>query len=190
MALVIEVGGIGYEVRVPLSTLERLGGTSEVFLFARLLVREDDLRLYGFATEEERALFDLVLSVSGVGPAIALAALSALPARDLAAALASGDLALLRRIKGVGKRLAERLAVELKDRVALDLRLAGADPGAAGAARAAPDSLTADAVQALVALGFGPKDAEERAAGARERLEKSAEAKEITVERVIRESLR
>lgn len=198
MLAVVEAGGMGYELHVPLSTLEALQGLDEVLLYTHLHVREDDLRLFGFATRAERELFRLILSVSGVGPALALAALSALSPEELANALASGDTASIRRIKGVGKRLAERLVVELKDRVATMIRL---DEGrvTAHAARklsgrpcgAGADSRIADAIAALVSLGFQRNDAEERVGASLKRLaENGSNDGEPTVEQLIRESLR
>lgn len=177
MLAVVDVGGVGYSVHVPLSTQDALEGQDEVSLFTHLVVREDDLRLYGFATKSERALFVLLLSVSGVGPSIALAALSALGVEEFSSALAHGELKTLQRIKGVGKRVAERLVVELKDRVS------AAGPALAGEAGGRADRLVEDAAAALVQLGYSAKDA-------RGRVEAAAEAGGSTVQDLIREALR
>ena len=173
---VIEVGGIGYAFSIPLSTFDRLKGAvtragvgvGEVRLYAHLYVREDELRLYGFATKEERRLFRMVLSVGGVGPAIALACLSALAPREVLDALAQGEPKTLQRVKGVGRKVAERMIVDLKDRAAALVveveengRGAPALPSAGlpaeGALRA---SEREDAVKALVELGYQRKAAE------------------------------
>jgi Holliday junction DNA helicase RuvA len=203
MLAIVEVGGIGFQVRVPLSTLETLGGKTEVLLYTSLEVREDGWKLFGFATRGERELFDLLVSVSGVGPSVGLAALSALSTSDLVRALSSGQSDLLRRIKGVGKKLADRLVVELKDHPALAaLALAGEPAAAAVRARSpgAPllaDPQAADAVAALVELGYQRRAAEERVeASYRRWLEtqgengRTAGAPGPTVEQLLREALR
>ncbi len=150
----IDVEGVGYDLQIPVSTFERLpepGG--RITLLTHLLVREDALHLFGFATPGERELFRLLITVSGVGPKIALAVLSGIDGARFRRAVAGGDVDLLRTIPGVGKKTAERLIVELKDRL----------PGAAGeespeeqAARAlgCPVEVYRDAVAALVSLGY------------------------------------
>ncbi|MEE3181690.1 MAG: Holliday junction branch migration protein RuvA, partial [Planctomycetota bacterium] len=118
---VVETSGVGWDVHVPLSTSSLLGEAlgEEVLLYTHLLVREDVLKLFGFLSTEERALFRLLLSVSGTGPAIALQALSAFTVGELISDLSSGDVNSLKRIKGVGKKLAERLVLELRDKAGL-----------------------------------------------------------------------
>lgn len=193
-SLVIEAGGVGYDVRIPLSTFERIQGSAETCVYTHLYVREDELRLYGFATLAERDLFRLLLSVNGVGPSIALAALSSLPPGEVARALAAGDLDALQRVKGVGKKLAERLAVELRDRAERLLPVLGVPPSAAARARGAlvraMPREAEDAVAALLTLGFEKKAAEERVRGAIERLVASDPEKPVSVEALIRECLR
>ena len=164
--VVVEVSGVGYLLQAPLSTIEVLRGQEEVAVFTHLLVREDDLRLFGFATEAERDLFRLVSSVSGVGPATALAALSTLTVEQLILALETGDAGAIQTVKGVGKKLAERLALELRDR-ARHLRARRATSVGAGDVRPtdelAPEArLLEDACAVLVELGFQRKDAEKR----------------------------
>ncbi|MGQ9589099.1 MAG: Holliday junction branch migration protein RuvA [Planctomycetota bacterium] len=193
-SLVIEAGGVGYDVRIPLSTFERVQGSAETCIYTHLYVREDDLRLYGFATLAERDLFRLLLSVNGVGPSIALAALSSLAPAEVARALAAGDLDVLQRVKGVGKKLAERLAVELRDRAERLLPVLGVSPSAAarvkGPLARALSREAEEAVAALLTLGFDKKAAEERARGAVERLRASEPEKPVPVEKIIRECLR
>lgn len=143
---VIDVGGVGYRLTIPLSTYERLPAEGdEVRLLTTLVVREDSHRLYGFLQPEERSFFGLLQSVSGVGPQVALGIVSALPLAEFRAAVAGGDANRLQRVKGVGKRLSERLVVELKDRVG--------DVGAEAPA-GSDTALDRDAVMALEALGF------------------------------------
>ncbi len=152
---VVEAGGVGYAINVPLSTYERLPAAGEeILLLLHHVVREDEWRLYGFSGEEERRLFRACLKVSGVGPATALALLSGMPAADLGTAVREGDVAALCRVKGVGRKTAERLVVELKDAL-------GAPAGTGPAKGVVPPAL-AEASAALVALGLSPAEAADR----------------------------
>ena len=145
---IIEAGGVGYELLVPLSTYERLPRTgSETKLLAYHCVREDDEILFGFATEDEKAMFAKLTSVSGVGPKIALAILSGSSIVELSMSIAGGDFKRISAIKGVGKKTAEKICVELKDKVS-----EFAFAGRAGAGGPAP--IAKDAFAALRALGF------------------------------------
>src|SRR4029079_8021192 len=118
-AVIIDVGGVGYELSVPLSTFYDLGETgSEVSLRAYTYVREDALQLYGFRTDRERKLFLLLTSVSGIGPKLAITVLSGLSAEELIEAIRQNNLVRLVAVPGIGKKTAERLIVELRDRVA------------------------------------------------------------------------
>ena len=157
--VVIDVGGVGYEAAIPLSTSTILPEQgSEVTLHIHTHVREDSLSLYAFATELEKEVFRLLMGVSGIGPKLALSVLSGLSVRDLVASLGAGDDARLCAIPGFGKKTAARLCLELRDKARL---LA---PGAAAAARLAGDALPGpyeDAVSALVNLGYKRPAAEE-----------------------------
>jgi Holliday junction DNA helicase RuvA len=167
---VVETNGVGFELRIPLSTFERIRGSRDVFLLTHFHVREEEMRLYAFATEGERQLFRLLLSVSGVGPTIALQALCALSPGQVARSIAEGDLKTIQKIKGVGKKLAERMVLELRDRVDVVFAALGLE----GAERTNPDPVrdlrtatlaqpdVADAVLGLVSLGFDRKSAENR----------------------------
>ena len=148
---VIEAAGVGYELFIPISTYEKLPREgAEAKLLAYHCVREDDEILFGFATTNEREMFAKLTAVSGVGPKIALAILSGASVGELALAIASGDAKRLSSVKGVGKKTAEKICVELKDKVdALTFAQRG---GSGGAAAVAP--IAADAVAALRALGF------------------------------------
>lgn len=158
---VVEVGGFGYEVNVPVTTAERLppAGT-EVTLHTIVIYREDSQTLYGFATQEDRDFFRLMIEhVTGIGPKMALSIMSRLSLPLLQGAIRTGDIATLAKCPGIGKKTAERLVIELKSRV-------GAGNGAAGAMlssgpSAAGKSPHSDAVAALVALGYKTADADE-----------------------------
>jgi holliday junction DNA helicase RuvA len=155
--LLLEVAGVGYEVEAPMSTFYRLPAIGErTRLLTHLVVREDAHVLYGFATNEERTLFRNLLKVSGVGPRIALAILSGGTAATFAHAVRERDAAGLPRIPGVGRKIAERLIVEMRDR----LELVGAVPadGSAGAG-AVVQGAEAEAYGALVSLGYKPVEA-------------------------------
>lgn len=149
--VVLDVGGVGYGVAVPLSTYDRLPKVGQPCrLLTHLHHREEQMVLYGFATEAERELFRMLIGVSNVGPRIALAALSGLSVEDFREAIATGDVKLLKSVQGIGARTAERIIVELKERV-------GALPAVQALARTAaakePD-VVRDAVSALVTLGY------------------------------------
>ena len=145
---VIEAGGVGYELLVPLSTYEKLPRTGfEAKLLAHHCVREDDEILFGFATDDEKAMFAKLTSVSGVGPKIALAILSGSSVGELSMSIAGGDAKRLAAIKGVGKKTAEKICVELRDKVS---EFAFSGRGGEGA----PSPIAKDAVAALRALGF------------------------------------
>ncbi len=153
-ALVIEVGGVGYELEAPMSTFYGLPPVGQpVRLLTHLVVREDAHILYGFGSAEERALFRSLLKVSGVGPRIALAILSGSTAEGFAASVHAGDVAALTKIPGVGRKIAERLIVEMRD------RLASAASEAHTAAVTAPVGVAAEAYSALIALGYKSAEA-------------------------------
>ncbi|MBR1764152.1 MAG: Holliday junction branch migration protein RuvA [Ruminococcus sp.] len=115
---VVECGGVGYACKTSLSTLQRIAGKETVTLLTHLAVREDDVELFGFADAEELRTFRLLISVSGVGPKAAIAILSAMSAQQFALAVATGDVKSFTQVKGIGKKTAERLCLELKDKVA------------------------------------------------------------------------
>jgi Holliday junction DNA helicase RuvA len=149
---VVEVGGIGLAVRTTPATLAGLRRGQQATLATTLVVREDSLTLFGFATPEAKELFELVQSVTGVGPKIALALLAVLEPDELRRALAGGDTAALTRAPGIGRKGAERLVLELKDKVGL---VPAAGPGSSAPAAPWSDRL----VEALAGLGFTTKQA-------------------------------
>ncbi|HQN38412.1 MAG TPA: Holliday junction branch migration protein RuvA, partial [Thermoanaerobaculia bacterium] len=149
--VLLDVGGVGYAVQIPLSTffeLERAPAGEPVRLFVHTHVREDQITLFGFWTEQELAIFERLIGVSGIGPRLAQVVLSGIPPAELVAALAAGDVRRLTTIPGVGRKTAERMIVELRDRMReLELTLpAPATPPAAG--------LDDDLLAALVHLGY------------------------------------
>lgn len=147
--VLLEVGGVGYRVAIPLSTYEALPREGEeASLLTHLHVREDELALYGFATDRERALFETLVGVSGIGPRLALQVLSRLSPRRFVAAIRNEDLVTLRGIPGVGKKTAERMVLELRDRVDEYAEEIEAGPVAA------LNTEGEDAVKALMALGI------------------------------------
>lgn len=150
----IDCGGVGYALTVSGATLSASPRTGEPWkLYAYLSVREDALELFGFATREEKRMFEKLIGVGGVGPKLALAALSALSVGALALALASGDAESLARVPGIGKKTAQRLILELRDKVE-DAELEGVRAVSAGAGGAG-----SEAVEALMALGYNASDA-------------------------------
>jgi Holliday junction DNA helicase RuvA len=153
--LVIDVGGVGYEVFVPLSTFYGLGDPgSRVALRIHTHVRDSAIQLFGFATALEMALFERLISVSGIGPRVALAVLSGIEPADLVRAVRQSDVARLTRIPGVGRKTAERILVELRD------RLPEASSGAAMPPAEPADDVRNDVLSALANLGYQPGPAE------------------------------
>lgn len=151
---VIEAAGVGYKVMATPSTLATLRRGDETRLITAMIVREDSQTLYGFADGEARDLFLTLLGVSGVGPKIALATLAVYDATALRQALADGDVTALTRVPGIGKRGAERLVLELRDKI-------GALPGGSGGSVVGGHGVRGPVVEALVGLGFPAKQAEE-----------------------------
>jgi holliday junction DNA helicase RuvA len=157
--IIVEVGGVGYLVNIPLSTFYALGGLrEEVVLLVHTHVREDSLALYGFLTAREKHLFEMLLSASGVGPTLALKILSGMSADELAPAIREGDIARLTRIPGVGKKTAERMVVELRDKLAAAETEALSSGGSVAAT--GRGGISGDVVSALLNLGYDSRAAE------------------------------
>jgi Holliday junction DNA helicase RuvA len=174
---VVDAGGVGYKVHLSLQTGAQLPPAGKpVTLRIHTHVREDALQLYGFVGEREEELFHLLITVSGVGPRLAINVLSGMPAEDLARAVGAGDLTTLTKIPGVGKKTAERLVVELKDKV----KRMG--PAHSPSARGTPES---ELASALINLGYKPVEAERAARAA---VERSADKQDLAS--LIREALR
>ena len=188
---VVECHGVGYACLVPLSTYDKMSGAtgSEVKLLTHLNVTERDHTLYGFAAKEERDLFRLLIDrVSGIGPKMALAVLSGMSVSDFKDNVIRGDIAALSRISGVGKKTAERIVLELKDKVGIvDTWQAAKSTGSA----LAPDPHQAaqtDAILALIALGYKQAEAQKTVQDLIKKASK--DGGEVTADRLIREALR
>ncbi|MGH8111354.1 MAG: Holliday junction branch migration protein RuvA [Rhodanobacteraceae bacterium] len=176
--VLVEVGGVGYELEVPMSTLYDLPDPgTEVVLLTHYAHKEDTVALYGFLRDDERALFRDLQKVSGIGARIALAVLSGVPTAEFARLVQGGDVAALTRIPGIGKKTAERIVVELRDRVA-----ATAMPAPGGGATPKPRGARAEAEAALQQLGYKPAEAA--------RLVAAASGEGDTPEAIIRKALR
>jgi Holliday junction DNA helicase RuvA len=162
--VVVECAGVGYRLNVSAETLRGVPARGKkVTLHSHLVIRDDAMNLYGFSSEEEHDLFLMLISVSGVGPKVALAALSGGPVRELLSALAAGDAKRFQAVPGIGKRTAERLIVELREKVAGELSGSGIE-----ITRGSEVTERADARDGLIHLGYTPAEAEkllERAEG-------------------------
>lgn len=166
--VVVEAAGVGYEVQIPISTYTALPDAGAlVSLRVYTHVREDALALFGFATPEEKLLFERLISVSGIGPKLAITVLSGLPTSDLVAAIRTEDVPRLVRIPGVGKKTAERIVLELKDKLGA-VEAVGPSPGAAPA-RPSLSALEQDVLSALANLGCSRPAAEEAVRKAKDR---------------------
>lgn len=179
-AMVVEVNGVGYELEAPMTTFYDLPETGgEAVLHVHMVVREDAQKLYGFSRRPQRELFRSLLKVSGVGPRVALAILSTLSAEEFLSCMASEDVARLTHVPGIGQKTAQRLLVELRDRVLKetdDAILQSARPEPSG-----PDPVK-DAVSALIALGYKPAQASRAVSQVGEKADGSEE--------IIRQALR
>ncbi|HEU0191191.1 MAG TPA: Holliday junction branch migration protein RuvA [Mycobacterium sp.] len=154
---VIEAGGVGYKVMATPATLATLRRGEDARLITAMIVREDSMTLYGFADAEARNLFSTLIGVSGIGPKIALATLAVYDAAALCRALADGDITALTRVPGIGKRGAERMVLELRDKIGP----LGAEAGSSAAGLVNGHAVRSPVVEALVGLGFAVKQAEE-----------------------------
>jgi Holliday junction DNA helicase RuvA len=187
-ALIIDVGGVGYEVTIPLSTfydLEEAGANVSLRIYTH--VREDTLQLFGFKTARERELFQRLISVSGIGPKLGITMLSGMSADEIIASIRTNNLARLTSIPGIGKKSAERLVIELRDKIAALSSPALEEEFAASGSKGAPgsaDAMRDDALSALINLGYQKPAAEKAVATAIQ------EGGDISVEAILRRSLR
>lgn len=181
--LILDVNGIGYSVRIPLSSYDKLGDKgSRTRILTYQYVREDALQLYGFATGSEKDLFELLISVSGIGPKMALGILSCISVEDFQNSVACEDLDILTSISGVGKKTAQRLIVELKE------KLTGLELGAGSKISEKERSefkLQEEAIKALVSLGFNKLKAKEAVKRAQDETEEK-----LLLEDLIKRSLK
>ncbi len=187
-SVILEVGGVGYEVTIPLSTfyeLDDAGSIVQLRIYTH--VREDALQLYGFKTARERELFSRLISVSGIGPKLGITLLSGMSADEMIASIRTNNLARLTLIPGVGRKTAERLVMELRDKVAsLSSPELEDELGARPESAAAPteDTMRSDALSALLNLGYQRNAAEKAVASA------LSESGDVSVESILRHSLR
>ncbi len=181
--IVIEAGGIGYRINTSLSTIEAAGQTGNEFkAFTHLYVREDIMCLYGFATQEELGMFELLLTVSGVGPKAALALLSAVSPSKFGLAVITDDTKTLTRAQGVGAKLAQRIILELKDKIKKEQLAMASGTGFDKAELPREGSRLSEAVSALMVLGYTPAEASKAVA--------SVYSDELDLETIIRNSLK
>ncbi|UJS16389.1 MAG: Holliday junction branch migration protein RuvA [Candidatus Jettenia sp.] len=177
--LILEVLGIGYRLHIPLSTFEKIPNHGEVTILTQLFIREDQIKMFGFATGEERDLFQLLLSVKGIGPNTAITILSGSTVDDIRHAVMHEDVKALEKIKGIGKKTAERIILELKENVK---ELARTVPIGMSVQQRA---LISDAVMALISLGYGRMVAEKAVSEAAKKLQEID-----TIEALVREALK
>ena len=155
---VVECGGVGYECRTTFSTTRAIAGKDEVMLYTHLAVREDAMELFGFASKEELKSFRMLIGVSGVGPKAAISILSAVTPSQFALAVATGDSASFTKIKGIGAKTAQRIVLELKDKIAKENTISVRGEAAAAAPAVMDDSVR-EAITALVVLGYSEGEA-------------------------------
>ena len=178
--VIIDVGGVGYRLFIPLSTFYSLPETGDVSLFTHTHVREDALLLYGFLSMEEKELFGILISISGVGPKLAVNILSHIPAKDIKRAIASGDIKRLSSLPGIGKKTAERLVLELKDKVGPIHDLPEADDVQSNTSGG---DISNDVISALINLGYKENQA-------RKVLESMELAPDLTMEEALKGALK
>jgi Holliday junction DNA helicase RuvA len=179
-ALMLDVGGVGYELEAPMTTFYELPAVGErVTLYTHLVVREDAHLLYGFVREAQRRLFRALLKVNGVGPRVALAVLSGLSDDEFSRCVAEEDIARLTKVPGIGRKTAERLVIEMRDKLPKDIPMPASTTTAGPVA---PGDPVSEAVSALVALGYKPNEAS--------RAVRSASTKGLSAEEIIRQALK
>ncbi len=174
--LILDVGGVGYELTIPVSTYEKIQGKVKVSLFVHTLHKEDQFRLFGFISSGEKELFRALIGVNGIGPAMAISVLSGLSPDRLLDAVRNDNTGILTKVPGIGKSKAEKLIFELKRKISRLEEIAG--PAAAG------HSHSRDAIEALIALGFDDKRASKCIS------EIGAEGSELETEELIKEALK
>ncbi len=181
--LILLAGGVGYRIACSMNTLQVAPAVGETMRCHTILsVREDAMELFGFATKEEKRMFQSLTAISGVGPKLALAILGSMPLRDLNLAILMGDITALSRAPGIGKKTAQRIALELKDKISqADVDASGMPAGASPVPLASTDNVT-EALEALIALGYSATEARNALA----QVQDSAS----TVDQLIRQALR
>lgn len=184
-SVVVDVGGMGFYLPIPLSTYGQLPSVGQsVRILTHFVVREDSQALYGFHTEEERSLFKLLVSVSGIGPKLAMTVLSGVTIPEFKRAIVEGSLETLKAISGIGKKTAERIVIELREKLVLEGQRPIEIP-TSSAGQGNP-MLIEDSLEALVALGYRKQSAKV----AVEKAIKASKGDGLTIERLVRESLK
>jgi holliday junction DNA helicase RuvA len=182
--VIIDVNGVGYEVSIPLSTFYELGEIgADVTLRVQTIVREDAFQLFGFKTLREKELFLLLISVSGIGPKSAITALSGMSADEIISAIRTNNLVRLNTIPGVGKKTAERIVIELRDKITKLSVIAGEEMKSEGIPISSGDAIMDDAISALTNLGYNNAAAEKALNQAMQ------EGTEMSVQKLLRRSL-
>jgi Holliday junction DNA helicase RuvA len=178
--MVIDIGGVGYEVEAPLSVFYDLPETGQaIVILTHLSIKDDSHTLYGFSSEAQRTVFRQLLKISGIGAKLALAILSGASSEELARYVAEGDSAALTRLPGIGKKTAERIIIELRDKLDVIPLATAAGPGSRSAA---PASAVSEAITALNALGYKPQESSSMA--------RAVAQPDMTVEDIIRLALK
>lgn len=182
--VIVDVNGVGYEVNIPLSTFYELGEIgADVSLRVQTIVREDAFQLFGFKTIREKELFLLLISVSGIGPKSAITALSGMSADEIISAIRTNNLVRLNAIPGVGKKTAERIVIELRDKISKLSAIAGEELKSEGIPMSSGDVVLDDAISALTNLGY------QRAAAEKALKQAMQEGTEMSVQKLLRRSL-
>jgi Holliday junction DNA helicase RuvA len=184
--ILVDVGGIGYEVQVPMTTIYQLPQVGEkVALHTHFVVREDAQILFGFADARERKMFRNLIKVNGVGPKMALTILSGIESNDFVRCVRDNDTATLVRLPGVGKKTAERLLVEMRDRLK-DWELGSSELPVGGDAAVGGNDMLLEAESALIALGYKPGDASRMISAVRENVDSSEELIRLALKSMVR----
>lgn len=176
--VVVDVNGVGYALSISLYTYERINGKKEVILFTHLWVKEDQLSLFGFCDKEEKAIFELMITVSGIGPSIARTVLSTLSPSEVVSAISGGNVPLLKSVKGIGAKTAQRMVLELQDKIIKGVGTVDVTP--------LKDSKNEEAIAALTMLGFARNAAEKALAAV---IKKHA-GEDLSVEQLIKLTLK
>lgn len=180
--VVLDVNNVGYHVNVPTATLSRLPGAGQqIKLYTHQVVREDDISLYGFLTKEERGLFRILLSVSGIGPKASMTMLSAFPIDQLVTAITQANVELLSSVPGIGQKTAQKIVLELKEKIAKAYSI---KPSEMALGISGDQPVVSEAISALITLGYSPREA--RAAVAKASVDLSS----ASVEDVIKQTLK
>ncbi|MDH3309912.1 MAG: Holliday junction branch migration protein RuvA [Gammaproteobacteria bacterium] len=180
-AMLVDVSGVAYELEAPMTTFYELPAVgNQVTLYTHLVIREDAHLLYGFVRETQRRLFRDLLKVNGVGPRVALAVLSGLPDEEFTRCVAEEDITRLTKVPGIGRKTAERLVIEMRDKLPKDVPVLSTRPAAGTGA--APSDPVSEAVSALVSLGYKPNEASRAVRG--------VSAKGLNTEEIIRQALK